>query len=106
MRIVSGDTRRLCFKMAFYSRSAREEANRRNVRAITSESASDSVVVQQQLNDLMKIMKDQKEAVEACLTENKKLNDKLSNLQESVKKLKDTNAGGRKKIPYELSVRI
>ena len=44
------------------------------------------------------MMQDQKEAVEACLTENKKLNDKVANLQESLDKLKEGSAGtgGRK----------
>ena len=90
----------------FYSRSAREDVSRRN-RAFTSESPYDSAAVQKQLDDMMKMMQDQKEAVDACLTENKKLNDKVANLQESLDKLKEGSAGtgGRKKIPVELSVR-
>ena len=83
--------------MAFYSRSAREDISRRNIRTVTSESPYNSAAVPIQLDDLMKMMQDQKEAVKACLTENKKLNNKVANLQESVDKLKE--GGGRKKTP-------
>ena len=96
--------------MAFYRRSGREDASRRDsIRSVTSETSFDSAAVQKQLGDMMKMMQDQKQAVEACLTENKKLNDKVASLQESLDKLKevsaDTSTGGRKKIPVELSVR-
>ena len=97
--------------MAFYGRSTsvREDVNRRNARTMNG-SPSDSTTVQQQLGELMKMMKDQKEAVEACLAANRKLSDKVSNLQESVTsiedKVKEGSVGGRKKIPCELSVRI
>lgn len=99
--------------MAFYSRSVREEsASGRNTRTNTSESACNSAAVQQQLGELMKMMKDQKEAFEACLTANTKLSGKVSNLQESVatikNQLKENSHGstGRKKIPFELSVSL
>ena len=59
--------------MAFYRRSGREDTSRRDsIRSVTSETSFDSAAVQKQLGDMMKMMQDQKQAVEACLTENKK----------------------------------
>lgn len=101
--------------MAFYSRSVRPSrvesaVNQNYERHERTNPSNDSGritdEIKQQLGDLMKMFKDQKEEVSKWNTE---LRGEISSLQESVtsiqNQVKENNTGGKKKIPPELSVR-
>ena len=105
----------LRINMTFYGRSGRpslvesavsQNYGRHERTNPSNDSGHITDEIKQQLGDLIKMFKDQKEEVSKWNTE---LRGEISSLQESVtsiqNQVKESNSGGRKKIPPELSVR-